>query len=94
VEENKHLKLEQMYGYEKGKNQKNIETVKQMEIIKEMFERYVKDRLENGKWSETHFKNIKQNIEEAFDNGKQRVSSTFIKISKIERVQSINSSTF
>ena len=61
------LKIAQMCEYEKGKGVKYIETIKQIEIIKNMFERHVKDRLEKGRWSETRLNSIKQNIEEAFD---------------------------
>lgn len=60
------LELAQMYEYEKGK-EKNSETTKQIEIISKMFERHIKDRLDNGKWSKEHLNNKKENIEEAFD---------------------------
>jgi hypothetical protein len=61
------LKMDQAYEYEKGKGEKNIETYKQISIINKMFERNVKDRLDNGKWSETHLENNKQLIIKAFD---------------------------
>lgn len=61
------LRLAQVYEYEKGKGSKNKETYEQIEIIQNMFERHVKDRLEKGKWTKEHFENVKTNIEEAFD---------------------------
>ncbi len=61
------LKLDQVYEYEKGKGEKNIETYKQISIIMKMFDRHVKDRLDNGKWSATHLENKKQLITSAFD---------------------------
>lgn len=61
------LKLAQMYEYEKGKGEKNRETTIQIGIIQNMFERHVKDRLENGIWTKTHAANTKENIGEAFD---------------------------
>lgn len=61
------LKLSQMYEYEKGKGEENIETYKQISIIEKMFNRHVKDRLDNEKWSETHLENKKQLITSAFD---------------------------
>jgi hypothetical protein len=61
------LKLAQMYEYENGKGTKNVETTKQIKIIQEMFDRHVNDRIKNGKWSEEHLNNNKQNIQDAFD---------------------------
>ncbi len=61
------LRLAQVYEYERGKGLKNKDTYEQVEIIQNMFERHVRDRLEQGKWSEEHKENVKENIEEAFD---------------------------
>ena len=61
------LRLAQMYEYEKGKGPKNSETTRQIQIIQEMFERHVNDRLNMGKWTPAHLNNQKQNIGEAFD---------------------------
>jgi len=61
------LTLARIYEYEKGKGEKNTETTRQIEIIKDMFERHVEDRLKTGKWSATHLANNKDNIAEAFD---------------------------
>ncbi len=61
------LELAQVYEYEKGKGEKNQETIAQIEIIRKMFERHVEDRLKDGRWSESHLQNVKENIEEAFD---------------------------
>ena len=56
-----------MYEYEKGKGEKNTETIEQMKIIKEMFERHVTDRLEKGIWTNAHMMNNVENITDAFD---------------------------
>ncbi len=61
------LGLAQAHEYEKGKGVKNIETAKQIEIIIRMFKRHIKDRKENGTWSNEHSTNSRQNIEAAFD---------------------------
>jgi len=61
------LRLAQIYEYEKGKGEGGIETIRQIEIIQRMFERDVKDRMENGRWNEVHLANQRQNITEAFD---------------------------
>ncbi len=61
------LRLAQIYEYEVGKGEKNIETTRQIKIIQEMFERHINDRLENGKWNEIHLNNQKENIAKAFD---------------------------
>jgi len=61
------LRLAQVYEYEKGKGLCNKDTYEQIEIIQSMFERYVKDRLEKGKWTKEHFENVKTNMGEAFD---------------------------
>jgi len=61
------LKLSKMYEYEKGKGSKNQETVKQIEIIRETFERHVSERLQQGRWSDTNMQNKAENISEAFD---------------------------
>lgn len=61
-----YLNFEKIYEYEKGKGEKNFETTKQIEIIKNMFKKHVDDR-NKGKWNETHMENQKQLIGEAFD---------------------------
>jgi hypothetical protein len=61
------LKFAQIYEYEKGKGEKNRETYVQIGLIKEIFNRHVKDRHDNGIWSNTHLENQKENIAEAFD---------------------------
>jgi len=61
------LKLSQIYEYERGKGSKNIETCKQVEIINNIFERHVKDRITNGKWNPTNLQDSIQNISDAFD---------------------------
>jgi hypothetical protein len=62
-----HLKLAQIYEYEKGKGDKNRETYTQIKMIAGMFENHIDDRIENGTWSKTHLENQKENIGEAFD---------------------------
>ncbi len=61
------LKFAQIYEYEKGKGEKNIETFTQVKMISEMFERHLLDRTQNGIWSKIHLENQKENIAEAFD---------------------------
>jgi len=61
------LKLAQMYEYEKGKGERNKETMLQIGIIQNMFERHIGDRIESGTWTELHAGNLKENISEAFD---------------------------
>ena len=57
----------QILGYEKNKGKRNADTVRQIEIIQQMFEGHVDDRRSSGKWSTTHLNNQKENIAEAFD---------------------------
>jgi len=61
------IRLAQIYEYEKGKGERNIETTKQIKIIQDMFERHLQDRLDHGKWNAAHCENMKENIAEAFD---------------------------
>jgi hypothetical protein len=61
------LRLAQVYEYEKGKGEKNAETIEQIDTIRVIFEDHVKDRLAGGKWSQTKLDNNKENIAEAFD---------------------------
>ena len=61
------LKLAQMYEYEKGKGERNRETIAQLQIIQQMFERHLEDRMTGGSWTKTHLNNQKENIGEAFD---------------------------
>lgn len=61
------LKLAQIYEYERGKGASNVETARQVQLIEQMFERHVDDRMKNGKWNIAHLNNQKTNIGEAFD---------------------------
>lgn len=61
------LELAQVYEYERGKGESNRETARQVQIIREMFERHVEHRQKQGQWSMTFMQNARQNIEEAFD---------------------------
>lgn len=61
------LELAQVYEYEKGKGDPNRETTRQVQIIREMFERHLEQRRNQGRWSNAFMQNARQNIEEAFD---------------------------
>lgn len=61
------LELAQVYEYEKGKGESNRETARQIQVIREMFERHVEHRRGQGKWSMAFMQNARQNIEDAFD---------------------------
>ena len=61
------LKLAQVYEYEKGKGEKNRETREQLELLQQMFERHIGDRVKGGKWTPAHVRNQKTNLAEAFD---------------------------
>ncbi len=61
------LKLAQIYEYEKGKGEKNQETIRQIQIIRDQFERNVAERLAGGSWSEAHMRNTAENMSDAFD---------------------------
>jgi len=61
------LKLAQIYEYEKGKGEKNRETREQLELLQQMFERHIGDRVKGGKWTPAHVGNQKTNLAEAFD---------------------------
>jgi len=61
------LKLAQVYEYEKGKGEKNRESREQLELLQQMFERHVGDRVKGGKWTPAHVRNQKTNLAEAFD---------------------------
>ncbi|MGH9786328.1 MAG: hypothetical protein ACRD88_19340 [Terriglobia bacterium] len=61
------LKLAQIYEYEKGKGEKNRETREQLELLQQMFERHIGDRVKGGKWTQAHLRNQKTNLAEAFD---------------------------
>ena len=61
------LKLAQIYEYEKGKGEKNRETREQLELLQQMFERHIGDRVKGGKWTPAHVRNQKTNLAEAFD---------------------------
>jgi len=61
------LQFDRMYEYEKGKGQNNVETAKQVDIVRSMFRRHVQDRLATGKWSATDRDDKAANISEAFD---------------------------
>ncbi len=61
------LELAQIYEYEKGKGESNKETARQVQLIREMFEGHVENRLKQGKWSVTFMQNATENIQDAFD---------------------------
>jgi hypothetical protein len=61
------LQFDRIYEYEKGKGQNNVETAKQVDIVRAMFRRHVQDRLATGKWSATDRDDKAANISEAFD---------------------------
>lgn len=61
------LKLAQVFEYERGKGKENEETISQIAIIMEMFERHVAERKERGVWSDAHVRNRMRNIADAFD---------------------------
>jgi len=61
------LKLAQVYEYEKGKGEKNRETREQLELLQQMVERHIGDRVKGGKWTPAHVRNQKTNLAEAFD---------------------------
>lgn len=65
------LKFAQILEYEKGKGETNSETIRQIEIIQEMFEDHVDGRLAEGPWSDTVLANYKENIRDAFDKAIQ-----------------------
>lgn len=60
------LTIAKIYEYEKGKGDKNKETVSQIKIIRDMFKEHIADR-ENGVWNETHMQNKQELILDAFD---------------------------
>ncbi|MBI2632922.1 MAG: hypothetical protein HYW78_00840 [Parcubacteria group bacterium] len=55
------LRLAQMYEYERGKGEQNKETTVQIEIIRDMFNRHIKNRKNSGKWDTIHC-TIQQNM--------------------------------
>lgn len=61
------LKIAQIYEYEKGKGLKNQETLKQIEKIRDMFQRHVQNRSDHGPWSKEFKANKEENMSEAFD---------------------------
>jgi len=61
------LKLSKMYEYEKGKGETNQETFKQIQILRDIFDRHVNARLQNGKWTTENMQNLSENIADAFD---------------------------
>ena len=61
------LKLAQVYEYEKGKGEKNRETREQLELLQQMVERHIGDRVKGGIWTPAHLRNQKTNLAEAFD---------------------------
>ncbi|MBI4241208.1 MAG: hypothetical protein HY613_05775 [Candidatus Rokubacteria bacterium] len=61
------LELAQVYEYERGKGEPNRETARQVQIIREMFDRHVDHRLKQGRWSTAFMQNVQQNIQDAFD---------------------------
>lgn len=61
------LKMAQMYEYEKGKGQQNVETAKQIKKIQDIFDNHVNARKDKGKWSSINLSNNEENIIDAFD---------------------------
>lgn len=60
------LDLTLAYEHERGKSA-NRETARQVQIIREMFDRHVDHRVKQGRWSTTFMQNARQNIQDAFD---------------------------
>lgn len=61
------LKMAQVYEYEKGKGEQNLETTKQIKKIQDIFDNHVNDRKNKGKWSSINLNNNEENIIDAFD---------------------------
>lgn len=61
------LKIAQMHEYEKGKGDKNQETVKQIKLIRDMFEDDIEHRRKKGPWTPAQKNNQVENISDAFD---------------------------
>lgn len=57
----------QILSYEKSKGISNLDTVKQIEIVKNMFGRHLKERLTTTVWTKDHTENKLKNIQEAID---------------------------
>jgi len=47
-------------SYERSKGNNNLPTIKQIEIIQKMFNRHIKERLSQGRWT-IQYANIKLN---------------------------------
>jgi len=61
------LRLDQIYEYEHGKGEKNVEAAQQVKIIHDMFDRHVADRTGGGAWNPAHTVNRKEIMGQAFD---------------------------
>jgi hypothetical protein len=61
------LKLAQAYEYESGKGPDNSTTTIQIKKVNDLFNKHLKLRISNGKWSSTTYENATENITEAFD---------------------------
>ena len=54
-------------SYEKSKGTPNADTVKQIEIVYNMFDRHAKERIAQGMWPKAHAENKLKNIQKAID---------------------------
>lgn len=61
------LKLQQMYEYELGKGVANAPTLRQIELIMEMFEDHVSGRIKKGFWNTWDLEDYSENIADMFD---------------------------
>lgn len=61
------LELAQAYEYERGKGEANVESALQVEQIQSMFQRHVRERLQQASWSEAYLGDKREHILAAFD---------------------------
>jgi len=54
-------------AYEKSKGNPNVDIVRQIEIVYNMFDRHAKERIAQGMWSKAHAENKLKNIQKAID---------------------------
>jgi len=54
-------------AYEKSKGGPNTDTVKQIKIVYNMFERHANERIKQGIWPKAHAENKLKNIQKAID---------------------------
>lgn len=59
--------LDELYTYELNKGKGNLCMINQVDKIKTMFARFVKDRQDNGVWNVKRLKNAKASIASAFN---------------------------